>query len=154
MSFNDFDDSDEAQDIDPEELPGLVGYVKNKFFEAETGRRSDEQRWLKAYKNYRGVYDSTTKFRDSERSKVFIKNTKTKVLAAYGQIVDILFANNRFPISVQPTPMPEGVSDLVHLESPQEQQISQQEEPEASPYGFAGDGREFPPGALEAGPQL
>ena len=154
MAFNDFEDSDEIQDIDPEELPGLVGYVKNKFSEAETGRRSDEQRWLKAYKNYRGVYDSSTKFRDSERSKVFIKITKTKVLAAYGQIVDILFANNRFPISVQPTPMPEGISDIVHLESPQEQQASQPEGPEASPYGFAGDGREFPPGALGAGPQL
>jgi len=118
MSLDDFESSDNISDIDPEELPGLVGVIKNKFFEAETGRKSDEQRWLKAYKNYRGVYDSTTKFRDSENSKVFIKITKTKVLAAYGQIVDILFANNRFPISVQPTPVPEGISDLAHLKSP------------------------------------
>jgi len=154
MSVDDFESSDNISDIDPEELPGLVGVIKNKFFEAETGRRSDEQRWLKSYKNYRGVYDSTTKFRDSEKSKVFIKITKTKVLAAYGQIVDILFANNRFPISVQPTPIPEGISDLVHLKSPQESQMEQAPQTPQTPYGFAGDGKEIRPGAIEASPLL
>ena len=80
--------------VNPEEqLPGLAAYVKNKFEDAENGRFSYEQRWLQAYKTFRGIYDSTTQYRDSERSKVFIKITKTKVLAAYGQIVDILFAN-------------------------------------------------------------
>ena len=70
-----------------------AGLVKSKFEEAETGRYQHEQRWLKAYKNFRGIYDSTTQFRDSEQSRVFIKITKTKVLAAYGQIIDVLFAN-------------------------------------------------------------
>ena len=83
--------------MDPEEqLPGLAAYVKRKFEDSENGRYAYEQRWLQAYKNFRGIYDSTTQYRDSERSKVFIKITKTKVLAAYGQIVDILFANKSF----------------------------------------------------------
>ena len=73
-----------------ETFPGLAGYVKQKFEEAENGRYSHEQRWLQAYKNFRGVYDSSTVYRESERSKVFVRITKTKVLAAYGQIVDIL----------------------------------------------------------------
>ena len=79
-----------------ERMPGLAGYIRAKFEDAENGKYVYEQRWLQAYKNFRGIYDSTTTYRDSERSKVFIKITKTKVLAAYGQIVDILFANKSF----------------------------------------------------------
>ena len=88
------------------QMPGLAGYIQSKFEDAENGRRTHEQRWLQAYKNFRGIYDSTTQYRDSERSRVFIKITKTKVLAAYGQIIDILFANKRFPIVVESTPVP------------------------------------------------
>lgn len=125
-----------------ETFPGLAGYVKQKFEEAENGRYSHEQRWLQAYKNFRGVYDSSTVYRDSERSKVFVRITKTKVLAAYGQIVDILFANKKFPLVVQHTPVPEGIAEFAHMETP----LDQMEDP----YGFAGDGRDLPPGALGA----
>ena len=127
-----------------ETFPGLAGYVKTKFDEAENGRYSHEQRWLQSFKNFRGVYDSTTQYRDSERSKVFVRITKTKVLAAYGQIVDILFANKKFPLVVQHTPVPEGIAEFAHMETP----LDQQEDP----YGFAGDGREMLPGALGAAP--
>ena len=96
-------------------MPGLAGYVKSRFEDSENGRRSHEQRWLQAYKNFRGIYDSTTQYRDSERSKVFVRITKTKVLAAYGQIVDILFANKKFPIVVESTPVPEGIAKSAHL---------------------------------------
>ena len=129
-----------------ETFPGLAGYVKQKFEEAENGRYSHEQRWLQAYKNFRGVYDSTTTYRDSERSKVFVRITKTKVLAAYGQIVDILFANKKFPLVVQHTPVPEGIAEFAHMETPLDQM-----QPE-DPYGFSGDGREMLPGALGAEP--
>jgi hypothetical protein len=130
--------------ISPEEqMPGLAGYIRSKFESAEDGRYTHEQRWLKAYKNFRGIYDSTTQFRDSERSKVFIKITKTKVLAAYGQIVDILFANKKFPLVVESTPMPEGIEEFAHLKTPLDEMIQN------DPYGFEGDGRELLPGALE-----
>jgi hypothetical protein len=98
-----------------ENMPGLAGYIRAKFEDAENGRFVYEQRWLQAYKNFRGIYDSTTQYRDSERSKVFIKITKTKVLAAYGQIVDILFANKKFPLVVESTPMPEGIAEFAHM---------------------------------------
>ena len=125
-----------------EQMPGLAGYVRNKFEDSENGRRTHEHRWLQAFKNFRGIYDSTTQYRDSERSKVFIKITKTKVLAAYGQIIDILFANKKFPVVVESTPMPEGIEEFAHMKTPLDET--------ADPYGFEGDGREVPPGALQA----
>ena len=127
-----------------EQMPGLAGYVRNKFEDSENGRRTHEHRWLQAFKNFRGIYDSTTQYRDSERSKVFIKITKTKVLAAYGQIIDILFANKKFPVVVEPTPMPEGIEEFAHMKTPLD------EDQPVDPYGFEGDGREVPPGALQA----
>ena len=132
-----------------ESMPGLAAYIKKKFEDAENGRFVYEQRWLKAYKNFRGIYDSTTQYRDSERSKVFIKITKTKVLAAYGQIIDILFANKKFPLVIEPTPVPEGIAEFAHLQTPLDELV-----PQEDPYGYAGDGRDFGPGALEAAPSM
>ena len=139
-------ETDEEQELDISEEEGVIGYIYDKFEDAENGRFSDEQRWLDAYKNYRGIYDSTTQYRDNERSQVFVKITKTKVLAAYGQIIDILFANNKFPISVQATPMPEGIDKFAHL--------SQVPVQEGTPtdVGFEGDGMELLPGATQATP--
>ena len=139
--------TDQASTMEAEELPGIIGYVTRKYEESKTSRQTHESRWLRAYKNYRGVYDSTTQFRDNEKSKVFIKITKTKVLAAYGQIVDVLFANKKFPITVESTPVPEGIADVVHQAVPGEEQLQ-------SPFGYEGDGRELPPGATEASPLM
>ena len=133
--------------LDPiEAMPGLAGHIKSKFNDAENGRKVHEERWLTAYKNFRGIYDSTTQYRESERSQVFIKITKTKVLAAYGQISDILFSNKKFPIVIEHTPVPEGIAEFAHMETPLDQAIP-------DPYGFKGDGKELLPGAIEATPQ-
>jgi len=139
--------TDQASTMPPEKLPGIIGYITSKYTEAKTSRSTHEARWLRAYKNYRGVYDSTTQFRDSEKSKVFIKITKTKTLAAYGQIVDILFANKKFPMTIEPTPVPEGIAEHMHLALPGEEQIQ-------SPVGYNGDGRVLEPGATEASAPL
>ena len=64
-----------------EEFDPLVGYVRNRFQQAETSRLYDEKRWLKAYRNYRGLHGPEMSFRENEKSKVFVKITKTKVLA-------------------------------------------------------------------------
>ena len=137
--------ADQTSIMPAEDAPGIVGYITSKFQESKTARLSHEGRWLRAFKNYRGVYDSTTQFRDSEKSKVFIKITKTKTLAAYGQIVDVLFANKKFPITVNPTPVPEGIAETMHLGVPGEEQLQ-------SSVGFPGDGKELLPGATEATP--
>ena len=136
-------DDNEVVVVNPEEdMPGLAAHIRKKFQDSENGRFAYEQRWLKAFKNFRGIYDSTTQYRDSEKSKVFIKITKTKVLAAYGQIIDILFANKKFPLVVEPTPVPEGIAEFAHMQTPLDEIID--------PYGFEGDGRTLEPGAMEA----
>ena len=124
------------------ESSGVIGLIQERMRSAEDGRQSHEERWLKAYKNFRGVYDSSTQYTSTEKSKVFIKITKTKVLAAYGQIVDILFANKKFPINIESTPVPEGIAEFAHLRTPADEL--------SEPFGYEGDGRELSPGALEA----
>ena len=133
-------DNNEKDNYDP-----FVGYVREKFSQAETARLQDEKRWLSAYRNYRGLYGPEQTFRDSEKSKVFVKVTKTKVLAAFGQLIEVLFSTGKFPICVTPTAMPEGVAEYAHL-NPQKQQDPQQPKTE-SPYGFPGDGGGIPKGA-------
>jgi hypothetical protein len=123
----------------------LVNYVMECFHRSEDSRRIDEERWLRAYRNYRGLYSPDVQFTEAEKSRVFVKVTKTKVLAAYGQIVDVLFANNSFPLSVEPTTLPEGVVADVYVD-PQENKVSEAI-PEYSSYGYQGDGRDLPPGA-------
>jgi hypothetical protein len=136
-------DDDAVMVVSPDEkMPGLAGYIRRKFEDSENGRYAYEQRWLKAFKNFRGIYDSTTQYRETERSKVFIKITKTKVLAAYGQIIDILFANKKFPLVIEPTPVPEGIAEFAHLKTPLDDIID--------PYGYEGDGRTLEPGATSA----
>ena len=69
----------------PDQKINLVGLVQSRFALAEEARDSDETRWLEAYENYRGIYGKRVKYRESEKSRVFVKVTKTKVLAAFGQ---------------------------------------------------------------------
>jgi len=92
-------------------LANLVNYIQEKFRKSEDTRRQDEERWLRAYRNYRGIYGPDVQFTEAEKSRVFVKVTKTKVLAAYGQIIDVLFANQSFPVTVEPTRLPEGVAE-------------------------------------------
>ena len=124
----------------------LSKYVMGKFKKSEDARYEDEQRWTRAYRNYRGLYSPDVQFTEAEKSRVFIKVTKTKTLAAYGQIVDVLFANNKFPLSVDPTQIPEGVAKDVSFDPKEPEELRDEPDME-SPYGFKGDGKELPKGA-------
>ena len=139
-------------DIQNENLDPFVGFIREKFQQSETARLYDEKRWLKAYRNYRGLYGPEMAFRDNEKSKVFVKITKTKVLAAFGQIIEVLFSSGKFPIGVRATTVPEGIDEYAHITKVgQPQQANGQAQPNGqdieSPYGFAGDGGELPKGA-------
>ena len=94
----------------------IVSFVKEKMQRAEDARRVEEERWLKAYRNYRGIYSPDTQFTEAEKSRVFVKVTKTKVLAAYGQIVDVLFGSDKFPLGISATIVPEGIQESVHFD--------------------------------------
>jgi len=126
---------------------GIIPFIMGKYKKSDDFRQFDEQRWLKSYKNYRGIYGSDVQFTEAEKSRVFIKTTKTKTLASYGQIIDVLFAANKFPLTIEPTELPEGVVEDVNFDPKKPEQIKQ--EPDVSPYGFAGDGKDLPKGATE-----
>ena len=95
--------------LEDDQTRNLIGLIKTRFSNAERSRLGDETRWLNSYQNFRGLYGSKVKFRESEKSRVFIKVTKTKTVAAYGQLIDVLFGNNKFPLTIDPTTLPEGV---------------------------------------------
>jgi len=137
---------EDAEDsvVEDADVSGIVPFVLEKYNRAEDYRYQDEERWLKAYRNYRGLYGPDVQFTEVEKSRVFIKVTKTKTLAAYGQIVDVLFANNKFPLSIDPTELPEGVEADVNFDPQMPDEVRNELE---SPYGFAGDGQDLPPGA-------
>ena len=133
--------------VEPDgEAEYLAGYVQKKFDDVESSRRDEEERWLDAYRQYRGLYGPETQFTSTEKSQVFIKITKTKVLAAYGQITDVLFAGQRFPIGIEPTRIPEGVEEAVHFDPKAPEELIDEL---SKTYGFAGDGRQIPAGATE-----
>ena len=144
ISLEDVDDS-ETQDLN---VGNLVGFVQSQYKKADDYREQDEDRWIKAYRNYRGIYGPDVQFTEAEKSRVFIKITKTKTLAAYGQIVDVLFGGNKFPISIEPTELPEGVAKDVHFDPKEPEQLRDNQEKE-SPYGYAGDGKDLPAGATQ-----
>ena len=129
-------------------VSSIIGFVTDRFYKAKDYRYQDEERWLRAYRNYRGLYGPDVQFTETEKSRVFIKITKTKTLAAYGQITDVLFANNRFPLSIEPTELPEGVVDSAHFD-PQAPDQAIGIEDLQNPYGFAGDGMALPAGSTE-----
>ena len=147
------DDAIALEDTDESEIAdagvnSIIPFVQERYDRAEDYRRNDEERWLRSYTNYRGIYGSDVQFTEAEKSRVFIKVTKTKTLAAYGQIVDVLFAGNKFPISVEPTVLPEGVAKDVSFDPKEPEELRNRDE-ETSPYGFEGDGQDFPKGATE-----
>jgi len=132
------------------ETSNIIPYIMERYSRAETFRRQDEERWLKAYRNYRGLYGPDVQFTEAEKSRVFIKVTKTKTLAAYGQIVDVLFANNRFPITIDPTELPDGIVEDIHFDAnPQLPEGMKESDMDklVNPYGYKGDGKEIPKGA-------
>ena len=118
----DTENTSSVEDVAAEEysdpLTGhIVQFVKDKYYKADTARQLDEERWIQAYRNYRGLYGPDVQFTSTEKSRIFVKVTKTKVLAAYGQIAEVLFGGNRFPISIDPTVLPDGVEDTVSFET-------------------------------------
>jgi len=141
------EDTEESvvEDLD---VAKIIPFIMERYNRADDYRQQDEQRWLKSYRNYRGLYGSDVQFTEAEKSRVFIKITKTKTLAAYGQIVDVLFANNKFPLTVDPTELPDGVVADVSFDPKEPEQLKESDlNKEVSPYGFMGDGKELPAGA-------
>ena len=109
---------DEDGDVEQEniEYSGLASYISDQFRRSKDHRLQDETRWLAAYRNYRGIYGPEVQFTDTEKSQAFVKITKTKVLAAYAQMTDVLFAGSKFPIGIEARRYPNNVADSVSFD--------------------------------------
>ena len=166
MEYNNSMPSEEFEkDNKEDKIEPLVAEINYKFKAASDKRQDDEDRWLQAYHNYRGKYYKNIQFTEREKSRVFVKVTKTKVLAAYGQIIDVLFGTGKFPLIIQETKIPEGISEYAHLNPMKEKMGDENMQPtpgiegnmDYTPgetmnmnnggLGFPGDGNELAPGA-------
>ena len=148
-----------------EDINLLVSMIDKKFTACKDSRQDDESRWLQSYHNYRGKYYKNIHFTEHEKSRVFVKVTKTKVLAAYGQIIDVLFGMGKFPLTIQETKVPEGIAEYAHMNPLKEQTGDANLEPTpsvegnleyipgqqpmspTSNLGFPGDGKPLAKGA-------
>ncbi len=146
--------SQEAIEAMEKKLAGshLTAHIQASYQESKDARASTEKKWLQAFRDVRGQHSPRQKalirkqqVNQPNASSAFIKVTKTKGQQAYGQVTEIIFADNKFPIGVQPTPVPEGTVDVAH--------VADENAPEldvlANTVGFKGDGREVAPGANE-----
>ena len=146
--------------LEEDQQNNLVGIIKSRFSLSEEARNGDERRWLRAYENYRGLYNKSVKFRESEKSRIFVKITKTKVLAAFGQLVDVIFGTGKFPIGIEETKIPEGEKENAYLDTQNPQMGIEsslpdnignrlEDAPVESIYdvGYEGDGKNLKAGA-------
>jgi len=152
-------ESGQQLELEDDQKLNLVGIINSRFDSAEDARNSDEKRWITAFENYRGLYKKNQKFRESEKSRVFVKITKTKVLAAFGQLVDVIFGTGKFPIGIAETKIPEGELAQAHLDINNPQPGIETSEPQEIPddignriddpydVGYEGDGRVLGPGS-------
>ena len=151
-------ESGKTLSLEEEQQRNLIGIIKGRYAQAENARDIVEKRWIRAYENYRGLYAKNVKFRESEKSRIFVKITKTKVLAAFGQLVDVIFGTGKFPIGISETKIPEGETDFAHLDTSNPTpniETTQGEIPDDignridNPYdvGYEGDGKVLKPGA-------
>jgi len=151
-------ESGKTLSLEEEQQRNLIGIIKGRYAQAENARDIVEKRWIRAYENYRGLYAKNVKFRESEKSRIFVKITKTKVLAAFGQLVDVIFGTGKFPIGISETKIPEGETDFAHLDTLNPApniETTQGEIPDDignridNPYnvGYEGDGKVLKPGA-------
>ena len=109
---------EEDGDVEQENLDysGVASFIEGQFRKSKDHRLSDEERWLMSYRNYRGLYGPEVQFTETEKSQAFVKITKTKVLAAYAQVVDVLFAGSKFPVGIESRKYPSNVAGAVNYD--------------------------------------
>lgn len=135
----------------------LVSDINSKFDEADRAKQIRETQWIRNVNSYRGQDTSSERIRESEQNNVFVRTTSVKVKAAYSQIVEALFADGTFPITIGSTMVPEGVSEYAHLKTdmdkePEAPAAPQEPQGPLGGVGFEGDGFTPAPGATSSNP--
>ena len=84
----------------------LGSVLHGRFIEWRDARREKEDEWMEAFRAYIGKYDETVETGFGKRSKVFVHLTRTKTLAAYSRIIDLMLGHGRH-WDIEPTPEPD-----------------------------------------------
>ena len=71
------EDSDDTS-ISDVDVSNIIPFIMERYKRSEDYRYQDEERWLKAYRNYRGLYGPDVQFTETEKSRVFIKSQKLR----------------------------------------------------------------------------
>lgn len=152
-------DADKGMDKETIQMSPIASFVRDKWQQAKDDRAVSEEIWLDSYNQWRGKYSAEEEKQLTEQetrnpgsSRIFIKLTKTKVQAAYSQILEIIEAGGKFPISIEHTPVPENVPEYAYIEAPgapmgtSDSEMEMSEAPEGDVYGFSGDGQQIEAG--------
>lgn len=101
------EEGDGTQEIEIESLGSRLSHV---FTEYKDSRKETENEWLRDLRQFEGMYEPDVLARLNEsgaRSKVFVGLTRTKVMAAYSRIIDLLFQHGDSYFGLEPTPIPQ-----------------------------------------------
>ena len=91
-----------------EDLNSLGSILKSKYTEYKDARDDIEDNWIEDLRAFMGQYDPDVLSKiqsKGNRSQVYVGLTRTKVLAAYSRITDLLFQPGQKFFSVEPTPV-------------------------------------------------
>jgi len=92
------------------EIVNLGSRLKSQYQEYKDARKETENGWLKDLRQFNAIYEPDVLARLQEsgaRSKVFVGLTRTKVMAAYSRIIDLLFQHGDAYFAVQATEVPQ-----------------------------------------------
>lgn len=94
--------------LDKNKLSALGVMLSAKFDEYAAARFDTEQKWLKNRRQFRGEYDPEIKLRlDSDRSQVYPKVTRVKVIGMVSRLMDLLFPQTTKNWEISPSPFPD-----------------------------------------------
>ena len=91
-----------------EELNSLGSILKAKYTEYKDARDNIENDWIEDLRAFMGQYDPDVLSKiqsKGDRSQVYVGLTRTKVLAAYSRITDLLFQPGQDFFSIEKTPI-------------------------------------------------
>ena len=89
---------------------GFGSRLSSKFEEWKHSKREIEEEWLSDLRAFNSSYSPEERAafnRNRARSRVFVGLTRTKVMAAYSRIIDLLLQSGDKPWSIGATPVPE-----------------------------------------------
>jgi hypothetical protein len=100
--------------------------MATKFTSYEKDRQDLELKWLKNRRQFRGEYDNEIKaLLNSQRSQVYPKLTRSKVIGMVARLMDLLFPQTAKNWNIKPTPFPNIAQADLQTVINQLQQVAQ-----------------------------